>query len=333
MAYVQEHRMAIAVADEGALGSIPCSTLKPSDILNRCQSFRQKSNGSLNMNFFCHQHQERNTEKDQRWFDSLADLYTRYGVTGSPGGDISVRSFSDEACEIVEQVRPEVVSFHYGLPEKSLVDRVKQTGAAVWSSATSVREAVQLEQWGCDAIIAQGLEAGGHRGHFLESDHTTQLGTFALIPQVADAVDTPVIAAGGISDWRTLQAAFVLGATAVQIGTAYLKSTESTISDIHRMLLNTDVPVDTVITNVFTGRPARSFVNKAINELGPISADVPDFPYALPALAPLKKATEEHGHFSSLWSGQSATLAPAMSSSDLTRFFAEGYLEYSKSQD
>jgi len=166
------------------------------------------------------------------------------------------------------------------LPAKQLLDRVKATRARVIASATTVREALWLESHGCDAIIAMGFEAGGHRGNFLSDDMGRQVGTFALVPQIVDAVGVPVIAAGGIADARGIVAAFALGASAVQIGTAYLFCPEAKVPPLHLEALKHASDDDTMITNVFTGRPARGIVNRLMLEVGPMSSAVPNFPLA-----------------------------------------------------
>lgn len=226
---------------------------------------------------------------------------------------------------MVEDLKPPVVSFHFGLPEESLLERVKATGAVVLSSATTASEARWLADKGCDAIIAQGAEAGGHRGMFLGEDIATQAGTFALVPQVVDAVDVPVIATGGIADGRGIAAAFALGASAVQIGTAYLFTPEATISELHRQALANASDDGTALTNLFSGRPARGLMNRVMREVGPISDKAPAFPTAGGALAPLKSEAEKGGSagFSSLWSGQAAGLCQDMGAGELTRRLAE----------
>ena len=177
------------------------------------------------------------------------------------------------------------------------------------SSATTVDEARWLEAHGVDAIIAQGLEAGGHRGMFLSDDVTTQIGTFALVPQIVAAVKVPVIAAGGIADANGVAAAMALGAAGVQVGTAYLLCPEATTSAVHRAALKSAAARHTALTNVFTGRPARGIVNRIMRELGPISAAAPEFPLATAAIAPAAREGREQGRgdFSPLWSGQNAS--------------------------
>jgi nitronate monooxygenase len=205
---------------------------------------------------------------------------------------------------------------------------VKAAGAVVLSSATTAQEAHWLEANGCDAIIAQGAEAGGHRGMFLTDEVASQAGTFALVPQVVDAVKVPVIAAGGIADGRGVAAAFALGAAGVQVGTAYLFTPEATISDLHRTALRQATDDGTALTNVFSGRPARGLVNRVMREVGPIAAEAPAFPTAGGALAPLKAKAEAAGSadFSSLWSGQAASLGQEVGATDLTRQLAEDAL-------
>ena len=179
---------------------------------------------------------------------------------------------------MLEEFRPAVVSFHFGLPSNELLARVRRWGAKILASATTVDEARWLEARGVDAIIAQGLEAGGHRGMFLSEDLSTQVGTLALLPQVVRAVKVPVIAAGGIADARGVAAAMALGAAGVQVGTAYLLCPEASTSALHRSALKGEGARHTAVTNLFTGRPARGIVNRIMRELGPINALAPSFP-------------------------------------------------------
>jgi nitronate monooxygenase len=227
-------------------------------------------------------------------------------------------------CALVEELKPEVVSFHFGLPDQALLRRVKAAGCIVISSATIVKEAIWLEENGADAIIAQGNEAGGHRGMFLTDNIAEQPGTFALVPQVVDAVKVPVIAAGGIADGRGIAAAFALGAAGVQIGTAYLRCPESKVVAAARVALARAGDDSTVITNVMTGRPARGVANRAMREVGPISQEAPAFPHAATGLAPLKAAAEKLGKvdFTNLWAGQAVGLGREMPAAELTRALA-----------
>jgi len=317
--------MAIAVAEAGGLGSLPCATITPQQARQELTAIRRATSKPVNINFFCHTPPARDEGREQRWQAQLAAYYRELGLDPAAPAPASSRAPFDAAlCELVEEMRPEVVSFHFGLPEKALLERVRATGAKIISSATTVQEARFLEDHGCDAIIAQGAEAGGHRGMFLTDDIATQVGTFALVPQVADAVKVPVIAAGGISDARGIAAALTLGASAVQIGTAYLFSPEAIVSAPHRAALRNAAARETALTNVFTGRPARGFVNRVMREVGPMSPLAPAFPLAGGALAPLKARSEPQGSedFMSLWSGQAASLCREQPAGELTRRLA-----------
>lgn len=232
--------------------------------------------------------------------------------------------FGEAHCAAIEDVCPEIVSFHFGLPDATLLARVKSTGAILISSATTLREASWLAERGVDAIIAQGAEAGGHRAMFLETDVATQVGTFALTRQIVDAVRLPVIAAGGIGDGHGVTAALALGASAAQIGTAYLACPEATITDVHRAAL-AKTARETAITNILTGRPARGVMNRFMREQGPIDDATPNFPFARPAIAPLRAKAEAQGlgDFSPLWSGQGPIAAHCLGARDFTRQLAE----------
>ncbi len=318
--------MVIAVSEAGGLGSLPCALMDEARMRAELGIIRQRTDRPINLNFFCHTPPAFDAAREARWRDRLRPYYLELGLDPDMDAPASNRTPFDAAlCGLVEEFRPEVVSFHFGLPEQALVERVKATGAKVLSSATTVAEAVWLEEHGCDAIIAQGAEAGGHRGNFLSDDMATQVGTFALVPQVVDAVTVPVIAAGGITDARGIAAAFALGAAGVQVGTAYLYTPEARIAALHREALRSDRAGETALTNVFTGRPARGIVNRIMREAGPLTGDAPAFPLAGGALAPLRAASEPagSGDFMSLWAGQSAKLAREMGAAELTRTLAE----------
>ena len=322
--------LAAAVAAAGGLGSLPCALITPDDLRNQIGIFRQTISAPVNVNFFCHALPDLDPKRDAMWQKRLAPYYRELGLDPDRAAPASNRApFDDAFCTIIEELRPEIVSFHFGLPDDTLLERVAATGARILSSATTVDEARWLEMRGCDAIIAQGFEAGGHRGMFHTDDVATQIGTFSLVPQVVDAVRVPVIAAGGIADGRGIAAAFMLGASAVQIGTAYLFTPEATIAQPHRDALAAGSTRETALTNVFTGRPARSVVNRVMREVGPMAPDAPPFPLAGGALAPLRSASEPNGSedFMSLWSGQSAGLCHSMPARDLTRHLADQALE------
>ncbi len=325
MAGAQLHGLAVAVAQSGGLGALPCAMLGGPQIREEVASFRRQSARGLNLNFFCHAPPGGEAEREAGWRRKLAGYYRELGVDPSTQGGASRVPFDDALCELVVELRPEVVSFHFGLPERRLLARVRGCGAKVIGSATTVEEARWLAAEGCDAIVAQGAEAGGHRGMFLATEVARQVGTMALVPQVVDAVDVPVIAAGGIGDARGIAAALVLGAAAVQLGTVYLRCPESTISSVYRAALAEARDDNTALTNVFSGRPARGIVNRAVRELGPMSPETPSFPRASGAMAPLRAAAEANGSgdFSPLWAGQAAKLGRVMPAGELTRRLGE----------
>jgi nitronate monooxygenase len=325
MAGANGSALAAAVCEAGGLGSLPCAMIEGDKIRAEIGVIRQRSSVPLNVNFFCHTPPKPDPGKAASWKARLREYYIEFGL--DPDAEVPAANrtpFDEETCGIVEDLKPEVVSFHFGLPEKSLLERVKSAGCKVISSATTVAEAEWLVARGCDAIIAQGCEAGGHRGIFLNDDVSAQPGTMALVPQVVDAVDVPVIAAGGIADGRGIAAAFVLGASGVQIGTAYLFTPESLISDIHRKALGEVRDDQTALTNLFSGRPARGILNRVMRDVGPLSTEPTAFPTAGGALAPLKAAAEAVGssEFTSLWSGQAAPLGREMGAANLTRTLA-----------
>lgn len=329
MAGANGSEMVIAVSEAGGLGSLPCAMLDAEKAGAEMGIIRQRTAKPFNVNFFCHKPPEADADTQLRWLEHLAPYYSELGLTQPESlGGVARAPFDDAMCQLMEEHKPAVVSFHFGLPSKEHFKRVKDAGCRAIASATTVEEAVWLEGEGCDAIIAQGSEAGGHRGMFLTDKISTQIGTFALVPQIADAVSVPVIAAGGIADGRGIAAAFALGASGVQIGTAYLSTPESTITDLHRAELRNPSSDATALTNVFSGRPARGIMNRVMRDLGPMSDVAPAFPTAGGALAPLKAKAEEKGDhaFSSLWSGQGAGLCKETSSAKLTEALARDAL-------
>ncbi len=326
MAGATDWELAAEVSEAGGLGSIPAAMLDAARLGGQVAKFRGRTKGPVNLNFFCHRPPVPSNAREAAWRERLQPFYREFGIDPVAPVPASNRApFDRDFCAAVEALKPEVVSFHFGLPEKSLLARVKAAGCRVLSSATTAAEAKWLEANGADAVIAQGYEAGGHRGMFLTGDIAAQVGTFALVPQVADAVKIPVIAAGGIGDARGIAAAFALGASGVQIGTTYLWAAESKISPIHRAALKEAASDGTALTNVMTGRPARGIVNRAIRELGPISDVAPEFPLAGGAMAPLRAKAEAQGSgdFSPLWAGQAASLGRPLPASEVTRRLAE----------
>ncbi len=317
--------MAAAAANGGSLGSLGCAMLDEAGVRDQVQAVRTASNGALNLNFFCHRPPEPDVARDAAWKARLADYYAEFGLGQNVDAPAEDRApFGDAMCDVVLELAPKVASFHFGLPDDRLMRRLKDQGIVILSTATTVAEARWLEERGADAVIAQGVEAGGHRGFFLSEFTSTLTGIMALVPQVVDAVKIPVIAAGGITDGRGIAAAFMLGAAGAQIGTAYLFTPEAKVSAIHRKALEGARDDATALTNVFSGRPARGIVNRIVREVGPISAVTPAFPNASKALGPLKAAAEAKGSgdFSSLWAGQAASLGRSEGAGDLTRRLA-----------
>jgi nitronate monooxygenase len=329
MAGVSTPEMAIAVSAAGGLGSLAVAQLTLEQARKDLAAIRQGTKRPINVNFFAHQQSALDAAQLAAWRARLAPYYRELDLDpDAPVAQVNRAPFDDAFAAWVEEARPEVVSFHFGLPMQRLLDRVRATGARIISSATTVAEARWLEQRGVDAVIAMGLEAGGHRGNFLSDDMARQVGTFALVPQIVDAVKVPVIAAGGIADARGVVAALALGASAVQIGTAYMFTPEARLSAPHRRALRQAAADDTVITNLFTGRPARGIMNRLMKDQGAISAAAPGFPFAAGALAPLKAKAEAagSGDFTNLWSGQAVSLGKEMPAGELTRRLAAAAL-------
>ncbi|CUB03824.1 NAD(P)H-dependent flavin oxidoreductase [Marinomonas fungiae] len=322
MAGVQDHELAVAVSNAGGLGSLPCAMLDVEGLKRELTALTSKTDKPYNVNFFCHTPPAHDSAIEGKWRATLLPYFEELGVELSSIQTGAGRSpFSPELLSVLAQFKPPVVSFHFGLPAPLLIAQIKAWGGKVLSSATTVQEALWLERHGVDAIIAQGLEAGGHRGFFLDKDITTQVGTFALLPQIVDAVSIPVIAAGGIADAKGVQAAMSLGAAGVQVGTAYLLCHEAKTSPMHRDALQSERASSTALTNIFSGGAARGIVNRVMAELGPISAAAPAFPLASAALAPLRAAAEAQGsgEFSPLWAGQNVSGCAAVSAAELTR--------------
>jgi nitronate monooxygenase len=325
MAGVQVSAMAVAVCNAGGLGSLPCAMLGLDVLRKELAALKAGTGKPYNVNFFCHAPPVVSTQREAAWRSALSPYYREYGIdAGAIPAGAGRMPFSAEAAELLEEFRPAVVSFHFGLPSPELLARIKSWGSRILSSATTVDEAQWLEARGADAIIAQGAEAGGHRGIFLSEDLSTQVGTFALVPQVVRAVKVPVIAAGGIADAAGAAAAIALGASGVQVGTAYLLCPEASTSAVHRAALKSEAARETALTNLFTGRPARGIVNRVMRELGAINSAAPAFPLATSAIAPLRAKAEAQGKgdFSPLWSGQNASGCKEIPAAELTRELA-----------
>lgn len=325
MAGVQGSALAVAVSNAGGLGSLPCAMFGHDALREELAAIARATAQPFNVNFFCHEPPAPSPEREARWRAALAPYYQELGIDATAIAAGPGRApFSAEAADVLDDFKPAVVSFHFGLPSPELLARVRAWGAKIFSSATTVEEARWLEAHGVDAVIAQGLEAGGHRGIFLSDDLTTQVGTFALLPQIVQSVKVPVIAAGGIADAKGVSAAMALGAAGVQIGTAYLLCPETNTTAVHRAALKSEAARHTALTNLFTGRPARGIVNRLMRDLGPISGAPPAFPLATAAIAPLRAKAEAQGSgdFSPLWSGQNASRCSEIPAAQLTRALA-----------
>ncbi|MCP4595377.1 nitronate monooxygenase [Neptuniibacter sp.] len=322
MAGVQGSELAIAVSNAGGVGSLPCAMLSADALRKEAEAIQSQTDRPFNFNFFAHDAPDNDEAAQQRWREQLSPYYAELDIDPDnvPAGPART-PFNKEMAEIVKEIRPAVVSFHFGLPAKDLLEMVREAGSKIISSATTVEEAIWLEGNGVDAIIAQGVEAGGHRGMFLTDNLETQTSTFALLQQIINAVDLPVIAAGGIVDASCVNKAIKLGAAGVQVGTAYLLCLEAKTSAIHRAALKSEESKVTVLTNVFSGRPARGIVNRLIKEQGPISCYAPQFPLATAAVAPLRFKAESlgSGDFTPLWSGTDTSGCREIPAADLTR--------------
>lgn len=330
MAGSQGAALAVAVCNGGGLGAIPAAMHTPESLYSEITALRRQTSQPYNVNFFAHQAPAKNPAALDAWHRALSPYYMELGLdpTRIPTG-AGRAPFSEAFADVVEQTRPDVVSFHFGLPTDALLQRVKASGAQVWSSATTLEEALWLQAHGVDAIIAQGIEAGGHRGMFLTNDIHAQASLATLLDQIVPRVTLPVIAAGGIATAEDIAAAKSLGADAVQIGTAYLCTPEATTSDVHRAALLSPQASDTALTNLFSGRPARGIMNRLMRDLGPISPLAPAFPLATAAIAPLRTIAEKNGSgdFSPLWAGQNARAIQVRSAAELTGQFAAAWTD------
>jgi len=327
MAGVQDSKLVIAVCEAGGLGSLPCGMLSIDGIVSEIRAIRKGTSRPFNLNFFCHEMPAYSEQQHSQWQVKLQPYFEELGISSvsSPGGASRV-PFNHEIADAIETFTPGIISFHFGLPDDELLSRVKSWGTKVLSSATTLAEAQWLASKGVDGIIAQGVEAGGHRGMFLTDDISTQMGTLALVRQIVKVVDLPVIAAGGIADSEGVRAAMALGACAAQIGTAYLLCDEATTSALHRTALNSCQAQHTALTNVFSGRPARGIVNRVMQELGYMCDAAPTFPYAAIEITQLRSTAEKQGSsdFSPLWSGQNTSGCKAVSAGTLTKELAKG---------
>lgn len=325
---VQDSRLALAVCAAGGLGSLPAAGLSLEQLRSEMSALKTGTERPWNVNFFAHTPPTPDPLRETAWRQALLPYYREFGIDpGSVPAGAGRMPFNHAAADLIDEFRPAVVSFHFGLPADDLLQRVRASGAQIIASATTVDEAHWLEAHGVDAVIAQGLEAGGHRGHFLSDDLSKQMGTFTLLPQIVAAVHCPVIAAGGIVDAATAGAARALGAAAIQAGTIYMLCPEAITPPLHRAALQSAGAEHTALTSLFTGRPARGIVNRLMRELGPLNPAAQVFPLATAAIAPLRAVAEKLGRndFSGFWSGQNTSACRAVPAAEITRELAHGF--------
>ncbi|MFZ1106390.1 MAG: nitronate monooxygenase family protein [Hyphomicrobiaceae bacterium] len=321
MGWLSTPALAAAVSNAGGLGGIGMWGFSAEDAERRIAGFRQQSGGSLNVNYPLWPAPEITADVADPMRGRLQAHYDAKGLGPVPKPEGAASEVSPEHLAMVLRAKPQMVSFHFGLPKQEVVDAIKSAGIFVISSATTAAEARMLEQRGVDAVIAQGTEAGGHRGTFTGVDMSMQPGLFALLPQVADAVRVPVIAAGGIADGRTVAAALVLGASGVQLGTAFLRCEEANVLDAHRAALREATDACTIVTDTITGRPARYIRNKLTDDLIASGLKPVAFPAQLSLTAPLGATGDRE--LAALFAGQSAALARDTTAAELVRSLAE----------
>lgn len=313
--------LAAAVTNAGGLGGLGMWGRTAEQAGRRIAGFRQQSGGSLNVNYPIWPDPTAPMETAEAMRRYLQPHYDALGLGAVPQPQGVVSDVGPEHVALLLETRPEVVSFHFGLPEPEVVRAIKSAGSFIISSATTVAEARLLEQRGVDAIIAQGAEAGGHRATFTGTDISMQPGLFALLPQIVDAVRVPVIAAGGVADGRTVAAAFMLGASAVQLGTAFLRCEEADVRDAHRAALRQPTDAGTIVTGAVSGRPARYIRNRLVDEL--VGCGLQSLP--VPAQYSLTQPLSDSGDpdWTVLMSGQSAALARDTTAAELVESLAE----------
>ena len=325
MAGAQDEELAIAVAQAGGVGSIPCASLTPQDVHRAGTLFHKATSGPLSLNFFCHKVTKRDPAREALWMQELGTYYDALSIEPSSQEYAQPNALTAEMVDVVCDIKPSIVSFHFGLPKIEFIDRIRTTKAKIIATATTVEEALFLQENGCDAVIAQGQEAGGHQGVFLATDTPERMSTLHLVPRIAKVVSLPIIAAGGIADQAGIKAVMAAGASGVQIGTRFLKSPESKITELHRAILEGNEDRKTAITNVFTGRPARGFINRLVRDLGPMNSNVQAFPLAISALVPLRAATKGKEDFVSLWAGQNWKTGEPKPAGEIVKELAQAF--------
>ncbi|UYQ64938.1 NAD(P)H-dependent flavin oxidoreductase [Streptomyces peucetius] len=307
--------LAAAVSEGGGLGSYGAHLLDPREITGLVGELRARTGHPFAINLWVPHQDEAGPWPDAAelapHIRRLHPCYDELGLPAVAAEDITPGPDFDAQVDALLAAAPPVISFVMGLPPRRVMDEARRRGIAVIGTATTVDEAVALERAGVDAVVASGADAGGHRGAFLRPVRESLVGTFSLVPQVADAVSVPVIAAGGIADGRGMAAALTLGADAVQIGTAFLATRESGASEAHKRALGSLEARTTVLTRLFTGRTARGIVNRFVRDMAPYEETVPAYPVQSALMQSVRREAGAQGRedLSSLWAGQAAVLA------------------------
>lgn len=308
--------LASAVSNAGGLGSFGAHILHPEEITKVVRSIRSRTNSPFAVNLWVPQPGERDVIDLRPHIERLAPLYTRLGIEWN--GELEEVPDFNEQLDALLSAAPPVMSFVMGIPPAWAIDRAKTAGIPLIGTATTVAEARSVEAAGLDAVVASGSDAGGHRGAFLRPVNESLVGTFSLVPQVVDAVNIPVIAAGGITDRRGVLAARALGADGAQLGTGFLATHESGASAVHREKLASSDAETTVLTRLFSGRHARGIVNALIRDLAAEENTVPPYPIQNALMQPLRKAAAQlgDGDYVNLWAGQAAPLSRPQSAAE-----------------
>ncbi len=312
--------LAAAVGNAGGLGGLGMWGFSAEEAERRIAGFRQQSGGSLNVNYPLWENPGDLTNVGMAMRERVQALYDVKGMGPLPTPEAPSGVVDSEHLAMLRNTKPEVVSFHFGLPDRETVQAIKAAGIFILCSATTVAEARMLEADGVDCVIAQGTEAGGHRGTFSGVDIGMQPSLFALLPQVVDALSVPVVAAGGIADGRAIAAAFMLGASGVQLGTAFLRCEEAAVPDAYRAALDTTEDASTIVSTVVSGRPARFIKNRLIEDLSRPGAEPLPFPAQISLTLPLEQNGDPD--FMGLYAGQSVALTREMSAADLVKTLA-----------
>lgn len=327
MAGVSTPRLAAAVSEAGALGSIAVGAGDAAQARAAIGELRKLTARPFNVNVFTHQPAVSDPVREARWLDYLRPRFEALGAAPPPALREIYRSFlgDPDMLEVLVAEKPAAVSFHFGLPRPEQIAALRGAGIVLMASATSLHEARQVEEAGIDIVVAQGVEAGGHRGVFDPRQPDPGIGTLALVRLLATHLSIPVVAAGGIMDGQGIAAVARLGAAGAQLGTAFILCPESSSTPHHRALMRQGEQLQTAITDAISGRPARGIVNPFFDEVGaPGHPPLPDYPIAYDAAKALHAAASARGvqDYSVNWAGQGFPLARAMPAAQLVATLA-----------